>query len=263
VYAKAGTSDTMQLLVGAASTYNATYTFSTGATSSVSANASATMTACGNGWYRLTLTCNSVANNAYSELQIGRLASGLTVYLWGAQLEAGSFPTSYIPTTTGSVTRVADVVKLSGSALTTAQSGTASAAAQTSKLLEAGAANHVILGAFSGGYRYLLYSNFSNSSISAATSGSYGVAIGASGTFTGGSVRGVVGWDANGTSIVANNGAVNPSTSFKINSTANNVYLGTSGSGEYLDGWVASLALYNQRLPDAILKQKSTVGSPY
>jgi hypothetical protein len=36
------------------------------------------------------------------------------VYVWGAQNEASSYPTSYIPTTSASATRVADVVQKTG-----------------------------------------------------------------------------------------------------------------------------------------------------
>jgi hypothetical protein len=41
-------------------------------------------------------------------------ASGNTVYVFGAQVETGAIPTSYIPTTTGSATRAADVCSVSG-----------------------------------------------------------------------------------------------------------------------------------------------------
>jgi len=79
----------------------------------------------GNGWYRcsVTLTGTGVASttritptNADNANTAGDGTSG--IFAWGAQLEAGSFPTSYIPTTTASVVRSADLCSISGSNFT-------------------------------------------------------------------------------------------------------------------------------------------------
>ena len=71
-------------------------------------SSSATFTAftATNEWTRVTSTVLSLGGSRGSRVVI--VNSGDSILLWGAQLEAGSYPTSYIPTTSASVTRVAD-----------------------------------------------------------------------------------------------------------------------------------------------------------
>ena len=73
----------------------------------------------GNGWYRLILAnVNSLsgATTPNVRFRIAETGDGTSgIYFWGAQLEAGSFPTSYIPTTGATATRAADVASIGGS----------------------------------------------------------------------------------------------------------------------------------------------------
>ena len=60
-------------------------------------------------WTRVTLTVLIPIGDTSIDLAIGTLSGALDVYLWGAQLEQGAYPTSYIPTTTSAATRNQDV----------------------------------------------------------------------------------------------------------------------------------------------------------
>ncbi len=84
------------------------------------------ITSAGNGWYRVWAAVTALSTTS-SRLAVDIIANSTDVrgaafvangtdglYAFGAQFEQGSFPTSYIPTTTTALTRNADVATMTG-----------------------------------------------------------------------------------------------------------------------------------------------------
>ena len=124
VYAKANGTG-RYLIINASSAFNARSFFDLNSgTIALIDSGTASIKDMGNGWYRCSVTNSRVYGTSSDSMYFG-LSTGLTdsaytgngttgFYAWGMQIEAGSYPTSYIPTTSASVTRNADVISKTG-----------------------------------------------------------------------------------------------------------------------------------------------------
>ena len=124
------TSVLLQLSNSVDSTVNVIFNLFLGTVTSISpsnadyTNNSASIIPYPNGWYRCIITTTKGSVNTTNIPTISTVAGGVGsyqgdgtsgIYIWGAQVEQGTFPTSYIPTQASIRTRAADNARITGS----------------------------------------------------------------------------------------------------------------------------------------------------
>jgi hypothetical protein len=218
-----------------------------------------------NGWYRCSMTV-SFAGGATQGLyfNLGNALSGQTinagegVYIWGAQLEAGSYATSYIPTTSASVTRNADQIS---------KSGISSLIGQTEGTIFVGIYDYNFTPNNTSPY-VEIYSDSNNRILIAKnTSNQYQVVIRTSGVtvlniLTGaisGNTKIAVSYKENDCVVYVNGILVGTDTNVSI-PICNSLYLGESVTGTKIQKDVFNLtALWKTRLTNTQLAQLTTI----
>ena len=259
---------TWAFVYGAQGNVKAYFNLITGVVGTVDAGATAAISSAGNGWYK----CSVTQTVTYRYFAVGpadadgsntSTSSGTSgIYAWGAQVEAGSFPTSYLPTTSSAVTRAADVASITGTNFTSWYNPTAG-----SFYVQESSRNNA-LDKF-----YIFISNGANNDrlwiskdsvnrhtfrVYDSTNGLQVVSASAILPSSSGLVSSkFVGSYLSGDSNSVLNGILSGASvnNAFIRSGSNSAYLGRSGGSGYLNGHISRLAYYPYRLSDTILQE--------
>ena len=230
-------------------------------------NSSASITNAGNGWYRVSIT-STLANSAQPRVSHYALnASAATtytgdgvsgIYMWGAQVEKGSFPTSYIPTAGSTVTRTADTASITGTNFSNffvQNTGSLFVDCSLQSSASAGQAPIVTVDASGANFRALSRRatlgarNTSNNDLIDVTSG----------VWNGEPKKIAFTWVPNDCTLVENGILVGTDTSTTLPlSTVDRMLIGANAAGGFLPamgGRIARLTYYPTRLQDFQLQQ--------
>jgi hypothetical protein len=237
-----------------------------GSTTADYTNVSASIQSVGNGWYRCILTATKGTANSSNYFVIN-LDNGTTrtytgngysgLFLWGAQLEVGAFPTSYIPTVAATVTRNADAASMTGSNFTS-WFNAAEGAIYTEYNERAFSQIHQIVfftspNPTNGRINFVVNSsNVLDVQVVLNNSDSFS---GNSPTLTSGDYKIAFAYATNNAGVSVNGSSVTTDTSVTLPIDINRLFVGSSSFGtNYLNSTIKKIAYYPLRVTNAQLQ---------
>lgn len=220
----------------------------------------ATITNAGNGWYRVTLSgavnnsslfLNCLFSSAAGDGVVTRVNNS-TYYAWGAQLEAGAFPTSYIPTVASTVTRNADVATMTGTNFSSwfnaSEGAFYSEAVVSRQVSAAGTGVYVASNAVTNSMA-MFYRGSGATGAQVVDGGATQADLSPTGVLTANQVfKSVLAYKANDFAASGNAGTVVTDATGTV-PTLDRLFIGTNVN--YLNGHVRKISYYPQRLINA------------
>jgi len=227
----------------------------------------------GSGWYRCSIQAVSSLTSSLFGLGMvpaansGRFASyggvvGNGIFLWGAQLEAGSFPTSYIPTTTGTLARSADVCNITGGDFNNfynQSEGTLFSTAST--FLPLTSIRRIVFatdGTFANRVGLLFNTVGQPSTFITSSGGSLSALIDSPVVSIASPVKIAGAYKLDDFAISANGSAVTTDTTGPVGIGINRLSIGSQNDIELINGHIAAIRYYKKRLPNAKITQLTT-----
>ena len=244
------------------------FNLSTGALGSATGSPTSTITPVGNGWYRCAMTFTAVAATPAFYVILAS-ANGTSSYagdgtsgafVYGAQVEAGSFATSYIPTGSATATRTVDVATVSTQAFPYgAAEGTLVISADTYDVgSSAGLIASLSAGLTSNSVLVGLFSN--KTSLSATVGGSPQAFLQPSGTVSTNTVFKAGGAFATNSFIASSNGTLStedPSGSVPTGITT--LGIGIISTVIPINGHIRQITYLPRRVTNAELQTRTTL----
>ena len=228
--------------------------YDTGAIAYITGSSGASVQMLPNGWIRIILTVTAgISNTNVIRFYVGSLGSSPAndaAYFYGAQLEAGAFATSYIPTTVAVATRNADVAVMTGANFSDWYSaGVGGLAVSAVPLAVSGVCPAVQFDDTTANEIIALRGNTTNPELYIVDGGTPQVQLDA-GTIAANTAYNIgSAWATNNCAAAVNGGAAVTDTSATM-PTVTQARLGSDGTN-YLNGRIQSIRYWPQRITDA------------